>query len=107
MLKSTDIVKITFTQLMFCLYSEIRDVIITMFFPPEEARYHERWIKIDLFANKAAILFLLDIRSIMVCNRAVNISNSGSGGPGFKPRPPRCFLRQGNLLQFVSLHQGV
>ena len=92
---------------MFCLYSEIRDAIITTFFLPEEARYHEPWIKIDLFANKAAILYLLDVRSIMVRDRAVDISNCGSGGPGFKPRPPRCFLRQGTLLQFVSLHPGV
>ena len=28
-------------------------------------------------------------------SRAVNTSNSGSGGPGFKPRPSRRFLRQG------------
>ena len=56
---------------MFCLYSEIRDAIITTFFLPEEARYHEPWIKIDLFANKAAILYLLDVRSIMVRDRAV------------------------------------
>ena len=27
--------------------------------------------------------------------------------PGFKPRPSRCFLRQGTLLQFFSLHPGV
>ena len=27
--------------------------------------------------------------------RAVNTLNSGSGGPGNKPRPSRCFLRQG------------
>ena len=42
-----------------------------------------------------------------VCGRVVDTSNSGSGGPGFKPRPPRCFLRQGTLLHFVSLHPGV
>ena len=30
-----------------------------------------------------------------VGGRAVNISNSGSWGPRFKPRPWRCFLRQG------------
>ena len=41
------------------------------------------------------------------CGRAVNTSTSGSGGPGFKPRPSRCFLRQGTLLQFFSLHPGV
>ena len=29
-----------------------------------------------------------------VCDRVVNTSTSGSGGPGFKPRPLRCFLRQ-------------
>ena len=27
--------------------------------------------------------------------------------PGFKPRPSRCFLRQGTLLHFVSLQPGV
>ena len=42
-----------------------------------------------------------------MCAQAVNTSNSGSGGPGFKPRPSRCFLRQGTLLHFVSLHPGV
>ena len=30
--------------------------------------------------------------------------DQGSGGPGFKSR---CFLRQGTLLQFVSLRPGV
>ena len=34
-------------------------------------------------------------------------SNSGSEGPGLKPRPSRCFLRQGTLLHFASLHPGV
>jgi len=42
-----------------------------------------------------------------VCGLAVNTSNSGSGGPGFKPRPSRCFLGQETLLHFVSLHLGV
>ena len=42
-----------------------------------------------------------------VCGQAVNTSNSRSGGPGFKPRPSHCFLRQGTLLHFVSLHPGV
>ena len=37
----------------------------------------------------------------------VNTSNSEPGGPGFKTRPSRCFLRQGTLLSFVSLHLGV
>ena len=41
-----------------------------------------------------------------VCGLAVNTSNSGSGGPGFKPRPSRCFLRQETLLHFVSLQPG-
>ena len=35
-----------------------------------------------------------------VCGQAVNTLNSGSGGPGFKPRPLRCFLRQETLLHF-------
>ena len=34
-------------------------------------------------------------------------SNSGSGGLGFKPGPSCCFLRQGILRHFVSLHPGV
>ena len=42
-----------------------------------------------------------------VCGRAVSTSNSGSGGPVLKPRPSRCFLRQGTLLHFVSLDPGV
>ena len=33
-----------------------------------------------------------------MCGRVVNTSNSGSGGPGFKPRPSRFSLRQGTLL---------
>ena len=37
--------------------------------------------------------------------RVVNTSNSGSGGPGFKPRPSRCTFRQGTLLHLVSLHE--
>ena len=36
-----------------------------------------------------------------------NTSNSGSGGPGLKPRLSLSFLRQGTLLHFVSLHPGV
>ena len=42
-----------------------------------------------------------------VCGRAVGTSNSGSGGPGFKLRPSRCFLTQETLLLFVSLYPGV
>ena len=40
-----------------------------------------------------------------VCGREVNTTNSG--GPGLKPRPSPCFLRQLILLHFVSLHPGV
>ena len=44
----------------------------------------------------------------MCVPRAVNTSNSsGSGGLRFKPRLSHCFLRQGTLLNFVSLHPGV
>ena len=39
-----------------------------------------------------------------VRGRVVNTSNSGSGGPGFKPSPSRCTFRQGTLLHLVSLH---
>ena len=35
-----------------------------------------------------------------VWGQAVNTSNFGSKGPEFKPRPSRCFLRQGTLLPF-------
>ena len=44
-----------------------------------------------------------------VCGRVVNTSwsDSGSGGPEFKPRPSRCFLGQGTSLHFASLHPGV
>ena len=42
-----------------------------------------------------------------VCGRVVNTSNSGCGGPGFKPRSSHCFLKQGTLLHFVSLHPDV
>ena len=41
-----------------------------------------------------------------VCGLAVNTLNSGSGGPGFKPRSSCCFLRQGTLLHFISFHPG-
>ena len=44
---------------------------------------------------------------VSVSGRVVNNSNSRSGGLGFKPHPSHCFLRQGSLLQFVSLHSGV
>ena len=43
----------------------------------------------------------------VVCGLAVNTSNSGSGRLGFTPRPLCCFLRQGTILHFVSLHPGV
>ena len=42
-----------------------------------------------------------------VCGRAVNTSDSGSGDLEFKPRPSCCFLRQGTLLHFASIHPGV
>ena len=42
-----------------------------------------------------------------VCGQVVNTSNSQAGSPGFKPCPEHCFLRQGTLLHFVSLHPGV
>ena len=39
-----------------------------------------------------------------VCGIVFNTQNFGSGGPWFRSRPPRCFLRQGTLLHFVSIH---
>ena len=35
--------------------------------------------------------------------RTLNVA----GGRALKPRPSRCFLIQGTLLHFVSLHPGV
>ena len=37
----------------------------------------------------------------------INTLNSRSGGLWFKRRPSGCFLRQGTLLHFVSLHVNV
>ena len=42
-----------------------------------------------------------------MCGGAVKTLNSGSGGPGFKPCPSHCLVRQGTLLDFVSLHPDV
>ena len=42
-----------------------------------------------------------------VCNRAVNTSNSGSGGPGGSSLERRVVLRQEIILHSVSLHPGV
>ena len=42
-----------------------------------------------------------------MCGWEGNTLNSSSGGPGFKPRALCCFLRQGTLLHFVSLHSGL
>ena len=43
-----------------------------------------------------------------LCGRAVKNSNSGSGGPVFKPRPLRCFLRQARKFTtlYHPLHPG-
>ena len=38
---------------------------------------------------------------------AVNTRNSGSGGPGFKPRPSPCFLSRETSVPFVSLDPGI
>ena len=35
------------------------------------------------------------------------VTNFTPGGPGFNPSPLLCFLRQGTLLHFASLHPGV
>ena len=47
------------------------------------------------------------VKSGGVGGRVVNTSNSGSEGLVLKPRPSRCFLRQGTLLHLDSLHPGV
>ena len=60
---------------------------------------------VTLFDEKNGIMLFK--KSGGVCGRVVNTSNCGSGGQEFKPRLSRCFLRQGTLLHFVSLHPGV
>ena len=64
--------------------------------------------------NESNRIFLTDLLSLAtaggVCGRVVNTSNSRSGGPGFKPRPSRCFLRQGTLLTlslFIQVYKWV
>ena len=42
-----------------------------------------------------------------VCGRVVNTSNSRCRGLGFRSHLFHCFLRQGTLLHFLSLHPGV
>ena len=37
----------------------------------------------------------------------LTFTNFTPGGPGFNPSPLLCFLRQGTLLHFASLHPGV
>ena len=59
-------------------------------------------VKTDVNNNKVLL-----IHGGGMCGRVVNTSNSRSGHPGFKPPPLYCFLRQGTLLHFVSLHPGV
>ena len=59
-------------------------------------------VKTDVNYNKVLL-----IHGGGICGWVVNTSNSTSAGPGFKPRPLHCFLRQRTLLHFVSLHPGV
>ena len=47
------------------------------------------------------------VKACVAARLTPRTESSGSGGPGLKPRPSRCFLRQGTLLHFVSLHPGV
>ena len=42
-----------------------------------------------------------------MCGQVDNTANSGFGGMGFKPHVLHCFLKQGTLLHFASLHPGV
>ena len=53
----------------------------------------------------------IDANNFFFCGgmsgQAVNTSHSRSGGLGFKSHLSGYFLRQGTLLQFVSLHPGV
>ena len=60
-----------------------------------------RSVKSDDFFLQATV------KGVEACVVLKNTSNSGSGGPRFKSHPLRCFLRQGTLLYFVSLHPGV
>ena len=64
-------------------------------------------MRVNLFSYTVIVLSLVHILLGGVCGRVVNTSNSGSEGPGFKPRPLHWFLRQGTLLHYVSLHSGV
>ena len=56
-------------------------------------------VKTDVNYNKVLL-----IHGGGICGWVVNTT---SAGPGFKPRPLHCFLRQRTLLHFVSLHPGV
>ena len=72
-------------------------------FHAEDASLHR-----STFVGGAFYYLLQQIRSTEgMCRQAVNTLNQGSGGPGFKPRLSCCFLRQGTILHFVSLHPGV
>ena len=45
-----------------------------------------------------------------VCDRVIDALNSGSGDPGFKPRPPRCFLDNklySTLFLFTQVYKWV
>ena len=57
--------------------------------------------------NGNPVVYSVYCHSGGVCGRVVNTSNSGSGGPGFKPGHSHCFLKQRTLLHFVSLLPGV
>ena len=63
----------------------------------------ENGIKLYKMTSLCSCIVCLTIGG--VCGRTVNTSNSRSGGPGFEPRPLRCFL--GTLLHFVYPHTGV
>jgi len=74
-----------------CEYAILSRIIYSMSFlsPVDRGNFHRAVFGVDFFDYGG------------VYERAVNNSTSGSGGPGFKPRPSRCFLRQGTYLNFV------
>ena len=67
----------------------------------------ERSQKVDHPSSCKHFLFSLHQKG-RVSDRAVNTSNSGSGGPEFniKPHPLRGCCKQGTLLHIVPRHPG-
>ena len=76
----------------------LKGVLAKITYQPMRIIHKLTHLRLDLFQLK--MWFSLPRGG--VCGWAVNTSNSGSGGPGFKPRPSRSFLRQGILPLCLS-----